>query len=92
MGEGAENDLEGALKSEENPGPPPGSGVPGRPDPWESHRAGGRGDAPTLALAFCMTSAEPPQEEGVAWLLPLPGSQSPGGQGHPVASIPSPTT
>ena len=66
---GAENDLEGALKSEENPGPPPGSGVQGWQDPWESCRAAvleeegavkGEVSAPTLALSFCVTLAEPP--------------------------------
>lgn len=38
-GRGAENDLEGALESEENPGPPPGSGIQERQDPRAGCRA-----------------------------------------------------
>lgn len=70
-----ENDLEGALRSEESPGPPPGSGVQGLRDPqegcraagpageWEEGTVGDEASAPVPALSCCVTLAERPAQE-----------------------------
>lgn len=72
MGRGwSENDLERALRSKEDPAPPPSSGVQGLQDPRESYWAASPrgeqkegtarawGPCPTPALSCCLTLAEP---------------------------------